>query len=378
MGWVLTGVFAVSALDDLRGIAVAIGSDSPAHLLAGFGYTAGYFFTLLALAWRPAWALAPFTLMLACALFTDQRFSALLFIAIILALAAYATRTIPLAIMVVAALSWELTWRVLHDAVDGRLLWPIPILLLLLLPGRAVQVMASRGHRERAKAAAREQVAHEREAALVEENKRQRLAMSRELHDVIAHEVTRIAMHSSVAQLSNEAGEQRQALQAISASARNAMTEMRRLVRLLGSNETPPPGSPGEGVGSLTLIGELERSASYLAGLGFLPEWRIEGDPAHAPSGLLPTTVTVLREATTNAVKHGSPGVRCDFTVTVTDQLAIDIRNELSDGLLDLPASGIGLTGLRGRITDLGGTFSAGSHAGWWIVHATLPISDSR
>lgn len=378
VGWVLTGVLAVSVLDDLRSIAEAIGTDPAPGLLAAFGYTVGYFLTILAIAWRPSWALPPFLLTLASALFIDQRITALLIIAIILALAAYAVTAIPLTIMTVAALGWEITWRVLHDAVDGRLLWPLPILVLLLLPGRAVRIMASRGHRERAAAAAREQAAREREVALVEENKRQRLAMSRELHDVVAHELTRIAMQSNVAQLDNEPEEQRQALHAISASARNAMSEMRRLVRLLGNTEHSHSETPGEGIGSLDLAREVEQSANYLTDLGFHTECRIDGDTARVPPGLLPTAVTVLREATTNTVKHCSPGVHCELAITITDELAIDICNELSEGLLDLPESGIGLIGLRGRITDLGGTLRAEKNAEWWIVHAALPLADKH
>ena len=375
--WVLTGVFAVSALDDLRGIAAAIGAYPAVDLLASLGYTVGYFLTILAIAWRPSWALPPFLLTLGSALFIDQRFAALLIVAIILALAAYAVAAIPLAIMVVAALGWEITWRVLHDAVDGRLLWPIPILVLLLLPGRAIREIARRGQRERAAATVREQASRAREETLVTENKRQRLAVSRELHDVVAHELTRIAMHSSVAQLGNEPGEQRQALQAISSSARTAMSEMRRLVRLLNDDSAgKAPEPPGEGIGSLDLTRELERSAAYLTDLGFVPDWRIDGDPARIPPGLLPTTVTVLREATTNTVKHGSPGVRCVLSVTITDQLLIAICNELSDGFLDLPESGLGLTGLRARVMDLGGSFNAGRRDGWWVVHATVPLAE--
>lgn len=317
--------------------------------------------------------------MLVSALFLESEYGPLLMGAIILALASYAVTIIPLSIMVITALAWEIGWRFLHDAVDDRLFWPIPIVILLLIPGRSIRILVQRSQRERAAAIAQKEAAREREQALVEENKRQRLVVSRELHDVVAHELTRIAMQSSLGELSNEPDEHRQALRAISTSARTAMTEMRRLVRLL--NDDNPENTiapPGEGIGALELSQELERAAGYLADLGFHPDWSVEGDLSLIPPGLLPTSVTVLREATTNTVKHGTPGVRCQLSIVVTDdKLTIEVRNELSHGLLDLPESGVGLAGLRARVTDLHGTFTSGPQNGWWEVRAVLPLTES-
>lgn len=367
----------MNLVDGLRGIAFAIDTDAGPVPVAELGYTVGYFLTILALAWRASWTLPPFALTLICALFLDQQVGLLAMIAILLALAAYAVSTIPLAAMVVAALGWEYAWRVLHDAVDGRLLWPLPIVLLLVLPGLAIRAIVRRVLQDRAQAAVREEAARQREQELVAENRRQRRAVSRELHDVVAHELTRIAMHSSMAQLGDEPAEHRQALQAISASARSAMTELRRVVRLLDTDAGQQLRSPGEGVGSLELQQELERTVAYLSDLGRRPQWRLEGDPAQVPPGLLPTAVAVLRETATNVVKHSSGEVRCLMTVSIGEELAIEVRSELSDGVLDLPESGIGLAGLRGRVTELGGSFDAGANGGWWVVRAVLPLSSA-
>lgn len=359
----------------------AAGENISSELFANLGFTIGYFTTIVALSWRPNLALGPFLVMLASSLFLQQEFGPLLMSAIILALAAYAVTIIPLGIMVVAALSWEISWRFLHDAVDGRLLWPIPIVILILVPGRSIRFLVHRSQQEREAAVAQKEDARRRELALVEENKRQRLVVSRELHDVVAHELTRIAMQSSVGQLSREPHEHQEALQAISGSARTAMAEMRRLVQLLNEDENEPSagGPPGEGIGSLDLNQELDRAARYLGDLGFRPHRRVEGGVDQIPPGLLPTSVTILREATTNVVKHGTPGVKCELSICVSDtDLTIEVRNELSDGLLDLPESGVGLTGLRARVTDLNGTFTAVAQNGWWEVKATMPLADVR
>lgn len=358
---------------------ISASTTAPAAVLGDLSYTLGCFVTILTLAWRPKWALIPFAVMLVGALFLQHEYGPLLMVAIILALASYAVTIIPLSIMVVGSLAWEIGWRFLHDAVDGRLLWPIPIAILLLIPGRSIRILVQRGQHERAAAIAQDRAARAREEALVEQSKKQRLVVSRELHDVVAHELTRIAMQSSVGQLSDKSEEHRKALKAISKSARTAMTEMRRLVRLLDEGADESTITPiGEGIGSLELAAELNHAASYLADLGFHPDWWIEGDVGRIPLGLLPTSVTVLREATTNTVKHSSPGSRCQLSVTVeAETVVVEVRNELSDKLLDLPESGLGLAGLRARVTDLNGTVDFGQKDGWWIVTAAMPLSET-
>ncbi|MDN5725895.1 MAG: histidine kinase [Propionibacteriales bacterium] len=372
-------IFAVFALEDLTAIAMSAGTTATALVLGKVAYTLGYLGTILTLAWRPAWTLAPFAVTLVGGLFLQQEAAALLVGAIILALASYAVTTVPLSIMVVSSLAWEIGWRVLHDAVDDRLLWPVPIMILILIPGRAIRILVQRHQRERAAAAAWDDAARAREQALVEENKRQRLVVSRELHDVVAHELTRIAMQSSVGQLSDKPDVHREALTAISASSRTAMAEMRRLVRLLNDGTGAGPSAPpGGGIGSLELSAELQRVVSYLADLGFHPDWSIDGDSTRIPPGLLPTGVTILREAATNIVKHSSPGGRCRLSVTVEeDNVVVEVRNEISAGLLDLPESGVGLAGLRARVSDLNGTFTSTQEGGWWTVRASMPFSDT-
>lgn len=369
-------LFAMLVFDATRGMLLAFTAGATTDLIARVVVAAGYFGTVLALAWRRSWVLVPFGLTLAGALLTTEERGVFLPLAIILAVAAYALTTWPLVVMVVSSVAWELAWRVLHDAVNGRLLWPVPFVLLLVLPGRALRVLVGRAQRERAEASVRDEAARARERALVAENRRKRRELSRELHDVVAHELTSIAMRASVAELSDDPGEHREALQAISGSARGALAEIRRLARILDSTEQSAEPSPGEGVGSLDLARELERSAGYLADLGFVAVWRLDGDPARVPPGLLPTAVTVLREATTNIVKHSSPGVRCELAIAIGDELTIEVLNELSEGLLDLPESGLGLAGLRGRMSDLHGTFRSGEHNGWWTVYATLPLHE--
>ena len=54
----------------------------------------------------------------------------------------------------------------------------------------------------------------------------------------------------------------------------------------------------------------------------------------------------------------------------------LTVRNELGEGLLDLPPSGVGLAGLAGRLHDVGGELDAGPEAGWWVLRAVVPLAD--
>lgn len=375
----LTAVFSISALDDLRRLAATAGQEPTGQLVTGAGFSIGYLLTILAVVWRSRWVLPPFALTLVSALFLDEQVTALLFVGIVLALAAYTVRALPMTVMVVAALGWELGWRMLHDVLDERLFWSIPFVLLLILPGHAIRILNARRRRERARAAAREDAARRREAALVAEHRRQRLAVSRELHDVVAHELTRIAMHANVAQLSDNPEGQRDALQAISASARDGMTEMRRLVRLLNADngiEHRAADAPGPGIGGTDLTGELDRATNYLTELGFQADQTLTGDPARIPPGLLPTAVMVLREATTNIAKHAAPGAQCTLTIDITDRLIIEVSNEVSDRTAENVEPGLGLPGLRGRIIDLDGTLTTGRHGKRWGLQAIMFLTE--
>ena len=373
----LTAAFGVSILDDLRSIVVDIGSQPNATLWIRAATSVAYLAAAGAVAWRPRWMPLPFLVMLALTVTMTPSTTLPFFVCLLLAFAAYAVPISGLALMVAGAVCWDVVTVIPNDRVDARLLWWLPVLVLVLVPGWTARVLVDRAAQERAFAQRQEREAREREVAIVETTRLARERFSRELHDVVAHELTRIAMQSSMSQLSVDPMDHRAALEDISRSSRTAMSEMRRLVRILHERDDDAgDDAPGPGPGSMWLSDELDNAASYLRSVDIAACTRLQGEESRVPPGLRATGIAVLREATTNIVKHGRPAMACRLLVAVgEDDLVIEVRNEVCDALLAAPRSGLGLAGLRSRLSQVG-TLHAAVDDGWWVLRAVLPLAE--
>ncbi|WP_425831318.1 sensor histidine kinase [Streptomyces fractus] len=223
--------------------------------------------------------------------------------------------------------------------------------------------------------ARRLEVENEQQALLAAAVERARIA--REMHDIIGHNlsvITGLADGGSYAAARNpeRAG---QALTAIATTSRNALTELRRLLDVLGE-ESPSPTAqltPAPALDDLDSLIDGVRSAG-------LPVVRkVEGEPVPLPAGLELTVYRVVQEALTNTLKHGGPSATSELlvayapdavTVTVTDTG----RGATTD---DLAGTGRGLTGMRERTALYQGTLEAGPRpAGGWRVRLRIPIPE--
>jgi signal transduction histidine kinase len=219
--------------------------------------------------------------------------------------------------------------------------------------GRPWPTAPPRLERERDSAAAR---------AAVEE----RLRIARDLHDLVGHGLTGIAVQSSTARLAVEDGDldqARAALQAVERSARDALAEVRQLLGVLRSEQGP---APAQGLADLpALVAEAQ-------GRGADVRLDLRAGPVPAAVGL--TAYRVVQEALTNAARH-APGAA--VRVVVEDE-AGGVRVRVEDcGASTVPASpgtGHGLIGMRERVHAAGGTVEAGPRrAGGWRVDVHLP-----
>jgi signal transduction histidine kinase len=217
--------------------------------------------------------------------------------------------------------------------------------------------------------AAREELARR---AVTEE----RLRIARELHDVVAHSMSIIAVQSGVGVhvLDSQPEEARKALVAVEATSRQALVEMRRLLGVL-RQEHEPRGSLAPAPG----LAEVETLAAEVARAGVRVEVRIEGTPAELPAGLDLSAYRIVQEALTNVVKHAG-SARAQVMVGYGDQ---DIRVEViddgnavtsvSDGRV---GTGHGLIGMRERVQAFGGDLEAGPRpGGGFRVAARLPLA---
>jgi signal transduction histidine kinase len=202
-----------------------------------------------------------------------------------------------------------------------------------------------------------------REAAAGAERER----IAQELHDVVGHEMTLIAIQAEAAAVALRAAPERAAepVEAIRATAHRTLAEIRAVVGVLGPGEE----TPGSGAG----LEDLAQRARE-AGIAAVVEECGTAWGDHAPARL--AVHRIVLECLTNAGRH-APG--CPVSVTVDwrpDAVTVESSNPLSSGApAPSPGTGRGLTGMRHRAELLGGTFAAGNRDGRFEVRATLPRS---
>ncbi|XRQ13339.1 sensor histidine kinase [Actinomadura welshii] len=271
----------------------------------------------------------------------------------------------------VAILSFAGVWIKDDDSAPGATV----LLLLALAVGYAVRLR----HTSRREMAEQERRHLDAEAVLTE---RQRIA--REMHDVVAHHMSMIAIQAEAAPYKVEAvpDETRRDLAEIRATALDALNEMRRILGVLrsedGADTAPQP--------SLDRLDELIGNARAA---GLRVETTLDGDIAGLPPGVGLTAYRILQEALSNAMRH-APGSRVHVEVLRDDGIvwlgvvngppgtAAGPRRDGRAPGTPLPAGGHGLVGMRERATALGGALAARpTPEGGFAVTANLPV-DAR
>ena len=209
----------------------------------------------------------------------------------------------------------------------------------------------------------------------------ERARIARELHDVIAHNVSVMVVQADGASyaLDTEPARAREALAAISGTGRQALAEMRRLLGVLrregdvaSSERAPQPG-----------IGELGELLDQARGAGLPVSFTVEGDPQPLPGGVALAAYRIVQESLTNTRKHAGPVVSASVLLRYSpDAVVLTISD---DGWGDLGgtalpgAPGHGLTGMRERVAVYGGSVTAGPRSGGGFeVVATLPLTPAR
>jgi signal transduction histidine kinase len=200
----------------------------------------------------------------------------------------------------------------------------------------------------------------------------ERTRIARELHDVVAHHMSLIAVRAETApyRLSGLPDDVSAEFQSLSAAAREALTDMRRLLGVLRYDEAalraPQP--------QLSDLPELV-SAARLAGVAV--ELSAPSGLDQVPAGVGVCAYRIVQESLSNASQH-APGA--PVTVSV-DQGggAVVLRVANGPGRAARPAGGPGqgngLTGMRERVALLGGSLSAGpAPDGGFVVSAVLPV----
>ncbi|MEU6625848.1 sensor histidine kinase [Streptomyces litmocidini] len=212
----------------------------------------------------------------------------------------------------------------------------------------------------------------------------ERARIARELHDVVAHNVSVMVVQADGAAYVMDSSPEtaKQALETISTTGRQALAEMRRLLGILRTGEHQ---EAGEYVPQPD-VRQIEDLVEQVRGAGLTVDFAIEGSPRPLPSGVELTAYRIVQEALTNTRKHGGPDAGASVRLVYFDDgLGLLVEDDgrgapqemYEDGGAD--GRGHGLIGMRERVGMVGGTLDAGPRpGGGFRISALLPLKPAH
>jgi signal transduction histidine kinase len=282
-----------------------------------------------------------------------------------------------------------LSWRMVAGSVlvflCGYVRWPLSefvaqnwqehllnVIWAVIIAGMPVAIGLLISARQELSAHIRELASsREREKKLLGETIRaaERAELAREMHDVVSHQVTLIAMQAGALQVSDDSPAAQDAARTIRALSTQTLEELRNLVGVLRS---------GDEEGSQPGVDELDDLVRNFGTADAAPvALDVEAEPSRLPTSVSHAAYRTVQEALTNVRKHAS-GARASVRVLARQNtLVVEVRNGRAMARKPaLPSGGHGLLGLKERAGLLGGTFSAGpTSEGGFRVSATYPLA---
>ncbi|WP_228983732.1 sensor histidine kinase [Streptomyces sp. DH12] len=249
-------------------------------------------------------------------------------------------------------------------------------LVSLVAVGRAQRTRLAYLHEveQRALAAEREQEARARQSATEE-----RLRIAREVHDVLGHSISLINVQSGAALHRLAKGPDAaeallvatEALEAVKATSKDALRELRGTLVALRRADEPAPTSPVSGLDRLQELAERARAA------GLTVVTRAEGTPRPLPPALDLAAYRIVQESLTNVTRHARARTAVVTLSWAADELRLCVEDD-GEGAPDGPApGGSGVQGMAERARAFGGDLTAGGTGRGFRVSARLPLTTS-
>ncbi|HEX2240679.1 MAG TPA: sensor histidine kinase, partial [Actinomycetota bacterium] len=206
------------------------------------------------------------------------------------------------------------------------------------------------------------------QAAIAQERAR----LARELHDVIAHNVSVMVVQAGAAQqvFAQSPDQAIESLENIQRTGRATVTELRRLLGILRVGDAESETAPQPG------LRELGALVHQVRGTGLPVELEIDGSDRPLPASIELSAYRIVQEGLTNALKHANASA-VDVRITYGDsQLSIEIVDD-GRGLTRNGAEGHGLIGIRERVAMYNGKMEVGSRAeGGFRLRAVIPLDE--
>ena len=220
----------------------------------------------------------------------------------------------------------------------------------------------------RALAAERSALAMEHTSATLAERDR----IAREIHDLVAHSLSVTMLHITGARRmladGDDIDEAIEALRDAERVGRQAMQDIRNTVSSLATDDDPRRPLPS--------ADDLPGLVDRVRGAGLPASYDVHGDIKRLPPALGLGLYRIVQESLTNVAKHapGSP-VHVSLAVGRSDA-RLTVRNTRTVPHATPDGSGSGITGMTARVSQLGGTLTAGPDGDAWVVESTLPITE--
>ncbi|MEX5269451.1 sensor histidine kinase [Kocuria sabuli] len=380
LAWWLSAVLVMyalaSLLDNLGHTVAKITGSTPDEVLFALDGVLAYLVVGI-VAWRATWAsVASVSCLITSVVIENQ--GAAIITALVVTTAVVATAT---ARFIAAHFFVYLVWIFMaaffrEGEFSGAVFWNlfIPVLIAALV-GAGIRHFRLQRRRS-------EQRVRDLEVLNVRLREDERQALARDLHDVVAHELTLITMQTMSRRRSEDVAELHQVVETVEDAARSALHELRVLLRLL--RDENDGDHPRDVTGAGLAIGSLEHVVTSLAAslrdLRFEPDVETTGDLEAMPTTVRGTAARILQEAVTNIIKYAPRESRCLISVTADDhELRLRVTNPLpsSQSAGARPSelsSGLGLRGIAERVSLLGGRARSGPEDGQWVLDVSLPV----
>ncbi|MBA4024371.1 MAG: hypothetical protein C0482_18630 [Gordonia sp.] len=222
-------------------------------------------------------------------------------------------------------------------------------------------------------------LAAEHDAALAREQTgravaEERLRIARELHDVVAHSMSLIAVQAGVGAhvIRTDVDAAERALQIVAETSREALAQTRSMLGVLRQEDDPVSGPVPQGIDDIPALVAVVQTA------GVDIDLEIEGAPTRLDPAVELAAYRIVQESLTNVLKHGGPRAHVQLTYRA-DELDIEITDPGGRSVAPSQDSGgHGLSGLRERAHLVSGRFTSGpTPDGGFRAHATLPLTEN-
>lgn len=205
----------------------------------------------------------------------------------------------------------------------------------------------------------------------------ERTRIARELHDVVAHSMSVIVVQAGAARrvIDTQPAQAADAMAAIEATGRESLTEMRRVLGVLRSDNEDADLVPAPD------LDDLERLLHQCDDAGLPVELVVDGEARRLPAGLEMNVFRVVQESLTNTLKHAGQAHAEVHLAYRPHHVEVAVRDN-GNGAASIPAaegSGQGIIGMRERVEAYGGELEAGPQSGGgYQVRATFMIEETQ